>query len=52
LRGDLGRGAWAEAADVVVSAVTGEGLSDLAAAVRQWLVPGELLRDGRPWRFW
>lgn len=52
LRLDLGRGSWAEASDIVVSARTGEGLSDLAAAVQQRLVPAELLRDGRPWRFW
>jgi hypothetical protein len=50
LRGDLGPATWSP--EVVVSARTGEGIADLVACLRERLVPGEALRDARPWEFW
>jgi hypothetical protein len=50
VRSDLGRAAWAPA--VSVSALTGDGLPELVAAIRERLVPETALRDPRPWRFW
>ncbi|MEO0715676.1 MAG: GTPase, partial [Planctomycetota bacterium] len=41
--------AWA---DVVTSAAERRGLAELAGMVRRWLVPDEVLADGRAWRFW
>jgi tRNA modification GTPase len=38
-------------ADLCVSAVTGEGLAELAAAVRDRLVPPDDLRHPGPWMF-
>jgi tRNA modification GTPase len=48
LRSDVGR---AEGADVLTSAVTGDGLPDLAVAIRRALVPDETLDDPAPWLF-
>lgn len=39
-------------ADVRTSATTGEGLRELGAIVREALVPGSVLADPNPWRFW
>jgi tRNA modification GTPase len=48
LRSDVGR---VEGADVLTSAVTGEGLPDLAVAIRRALVSDEALHDPAPWLF-
>lgn len=50
LRRDLGPALGA--VDVETSAATGLGLEALAALVRETLVPDDVLRDPRPWRFW
>jgi hypothetical protein len=50
LRADLGRSG--AGFDLRVSAKTGEGLGDLAAALREVLVPASVMADPRPWRFW
>ncbi|MCA9283386.1 MAG: 50S ribosome-binding GTPase, partial [Phycisphaerales bacterium] len=47
-RGDLGE---VPGADVVTSAATGEGIGDLARAVRRRLVPDEALGTSGRWRF-
>lgn len=55
LRSDLGDAGtvWGEVeAEVSVSARTGAGLSGLATAVREHLLPTRWLEDGRAWRFW
>lgn len=50
LRTDLGEaGFWADAR---VSAIGGEGVGDLARAIRRALVPDEALASAAPWRFW
>jgi hypothetical protein len=49
-RCDLGQPAWP--ADVRTSVVTGEGLAELAAKIREMLVPRAALEDPRAWRFW
>lgn len=49
LRRDLGVGSWPH--DVSVSSESGEGLADLAAAVRRALLPIED-RTSEPWVFW
>lgn len=49
-RCDLGQPAWR--ADVRTSVVTGEGLAELAAKIREMLVPRAALEDPRAWRFW
>lgn len=50
LRAD--RGGPRCAADVVTSVTAGRGLGELAERVRERLVPGDVLRDPRPWLFW
>ncbi|MEZ6241769.1 MAG: GTPase [Phycisphaerales bacterium] len=40
------------ACDARVCAIRGEGLGELAVAVRATLVPDSALADPRPWRFW
>jgi hypothetical protein len=50
LRADLGEPSWSP--DVRVSAHTGDGMGDLARAIRRALVPDSALGDPRPWRFW
>ena len=40
------------AAGLRTSAVTGEGLPELIAAIRESLVPTTVLRDPCPWAFW
>ncbi|MBX3323568.1 MAG: 50S ribosome-binding GTPase [Phycisphaeraceae bacterium] len=50
LRADRGRPDWSR--DLDVSALTGEGIEELAALVRERLVPDHVLADPRPWRFW
>ncbi len=49
-RADLGEAQGGH--DARVCAVRGEGLAELAAAVRAALVPDAALGDPRPWRFW
>lgn len=48
LRSDLGP---VEGADAPTSAATGEGLLDLAVAIRRALVPDEAIDDPAPWLF-
>lgn len=50
LRSDLG--VPASACDLSVCAVSGEGLLELAEAVRERLVPSALIADTGPWVFW
>ncbi len=50
LRSDLGRAAFP--GDQAVSAVSGEGLHELACLIRSTLVPDAVLDDPSPWRFW
>jgi hypothetical protein len=50
LRSDLGLAAWGP--ELRVSALTGDGIPGLVAAVRERLVPRAALDDPRPWRFW
>ena len=50
LRADLGLPR--EGCDLAVSARTGAGLEQLVALLREELVPGRLLTDNRPWKFW
>ncbi|MEL7472075.1 MAG: GTPase [Planctomycetota bacterium] len=50
LRLDLGRPGWAP--EAAVSAATGEGLNELALAIRRRLVPDALLERPGAWRFW
>ena len=38
--------------DVGVSALTRQGIDDLARAIRERLVPDAALTDPRPWQFW
>jgi hypothetical protein len=38
--------------DVSVGALTGQGIDDLARALRGHLVPDAALADPRPWQFW
>ncbi len=53
LRSDLDPGPTrASGNDLRVSAKTGDGLAELAVAVRERLVPGSLLADDRAWAFW
>jgi tRNA modification GTPase len=52
LRSDLAPAGRASPDLLATSAATGTGLSDLAQAVRQALVPDSALADHRPWRFW
>ncbi|MFK7883264.1 MAG: GTPase [Phycisphaerales bacterium] len=52
LRADRSNVANAAGADVLTSATTGDGLSRLAALVRERLVPEATLQDPRAWRFW
>jgi tRNA modification GTPase len=47
---DLGLPPWAF--DAGVSALTGEGLAELARTVRERLVPASVMADHAPWRFW
>jgi tRNA modification GTPase len=49
-RMDLGRPGWR--AEAATSALTGEGLPGLVAAIRERLVPAALAADPAPWRFW
>ncbi len=50
LRADLGLPAWP--ADAVVCAPRAEGVSTLAALIRERLVSQTVLDDPRPWKFW
>jgi tRNA modification GTPase len=50
LRGDLGSPAWATDAKVCVR--TGEGVAELVALVREWLVPRAMIEEDVAWRFW
>lgn len=50
LRADLGEARGPS--DVRVCATSGQGLADLAAMVRERLVPRAALDDPRPWRWW
>jgi 50S ribosome-binding GTPase len=50
LRVDRAGPSWS--ADILTSAVTGQGLPELALAIRRSLVPDDALADPRPWRFW
>lgn len=50
LRRDLGEPTWR--ADAEVSAIQGAGVGLLAGMIRERLVPGAVLADPRPWRFW
>lgn len=54
LRADLGEPDWPgdRPPDAKVSALTGVGLPELVALIRDTLVPPMLLEDSRPWRFW
>jgi tRNA modification GTPase len=47
---DLGLPGWVFEAGV--SALTGEGLAELAGRIRERLVPSATLADPAPWRFW
>jgi tRNA U34 5-carboxymethylaminomethyl modifying GTPase MnmE/TrmE len=49
-RVDLGRPEWPY--DVGASAVTGEGVQELVALIRDTLVPPAAMADPLPWRFW
>lgn len=50
IRADLGTPRLG--ADCMVSSKTGEGISTLAKAIRERLVPAATLNDPRPWQFW
>ena len=50
LRSDLGEASWPH--DVAVAAVTGRGLHELVAMVRDRLVPPESIKSTLPWPFW
>ncbi len=50
LRTDLGEPGFR--ADARVCAVSGEGVADLARAIRRALVPDGAVASARPWRFW
>ncbi len=50
LRTDLGEPGFR--ADAAVCAVSGEGVLELAGAIRRTLVPDQALASGLPWRFW
>lgn len=50
LRSDLGAPAFSN--DVAVSVTRGDGIAELVAVVRERLVPAELLREARAWKFW
>lgn len=50
LRSDLGEVGWG--ADLVLSVRGGRGLEELAALVRERLVPAAAIADPRPWKFW
>ncbi|MFG0241742.1 MAG: GTPase [Phycisphaerales bacterium JB054] len=50
LRADLAPARWTH--DAAVSALTGEGMADLAVRLRRVLVPDEALASREPWRFW
>ena len=50
LRRDLGEAPFQ--ADVSVCAPSGEGLGDLARAIRRAIVPDQALEDPGPWKFW
>lgn len=50
VRSDLGTGAVPM--DCRCSSKTGAGIAELAALVRERLVPEEAINDPRPWRFW
>lgn len=49
-RRDMAPAGWPQ--DLAVSAYTGEGISVLVHAVRDRLVPQDVMDDPRPWRFW
>lgn len=50
LRTDLGTPTFAR--DIDTAAATGRGIDDLAVAIRERLVPRDVLDDGQPWAFW
>lgn len=50
LRADLGTARWAH--DASVSALTGDGMPQLAVQLRRLLLPDEALASDQPWRFW
>ena len=50
LRSDLSPARWAH--DASVSALTGDGMAELAFRLRRLLVPDEALSSEEPWRFW
>lgn len=52
LRSDLAEAGAANTLDVAVSARTGAGLAELAAMVRERLVPSAVRNDPRAWKFW
>ncbi|HLO42445.1 MAG TPA: GTPase [Phycisphaerales bacterium] len=51
LRADIGTAiGWSP--EVETSAARGQGINELAVAIRRRLVTDEALADGRPWHFW
>lgn len=50
LRADLGMPPWTH--DLALSAATGNGIPELALAIRRTLIPDADLFPPRPWRFW
>lgn len=50
LRSDLGPASWAH--EVAVSAVSGQGMRELVALVRDRLVPPEAMTSTLAWAFW